>query len=626
MNYVRYVEKTKESKGEIKQIDKIGLMPRHFEAYTSIYVFDKTILEYFERNNNSVAGYKGVAYCDVVWFDIDDKENPENTLSVVRLFLTQLLNDYGLSSKYVLKFFSGKKGFHLGIPSGFFGGIKASESVPQSVKVMTQKLMEGYSCYDPSVYNITRLFRLPNSKHAETGLYKRAISTEDIFNLSFSEIENLAKTPLELYEAEFTSQEIRPMPALVNLWEMCNKSQFAVPSPRVYQTENEGFFAPPVTNRNQNLFMMANKLFKSSSLSFSEIKDIVLSIDSCSPNPLQNDATETPSGMKQIENLLKSAAGYSDGKRPEFKSVEPDYITFGDSIPNLIQHMIKDDRGLSTSFPSFDKILKNKMKGRLLTCIGLGGTKKSLYAQNLLIANCLNGRQRGLYSTMEMPTYELTSRFLDMTFSEEENYSQKLRRDLEENVFTEEDFILAIKEKAGDRVLITETPSMTAQKYDELLQKITANHGVVDILVVDGLSMMEDKDGEYKAMSFHSKELKELAKKWDILVVAICHVTKDVARDVRDLTAYIRGSGKVFDNSDYFISFSSLYDAVDNQIKHLGFAKLYAKRGDGSVVDLIYNFNQKNLTMTESMEEPAKYLAIDREKGKKNKTKERDDF
>jgi hypothetical protein len=74
------------------------------------------------------------------------------------------------------------------------------------------------------------------------------------------------------------------------------------------------------------------------------------------------------------------------------------------------------------------------------------------------------------------------------------------------------------------------------------------------------------------------------------------------------------------------MSFSSLYDAVDNQIKHLGFAKLYAKRGDGSVVDLIYNFNQKNLTMTESMEEPAKYLAIDREKGKKNKTKERDDF
>ena len=626
MNYVRYVEKTKESKGEIKQIDKVGLMPRHFEAYTSIYVFDKTILEYFERNNNSVAGYKGVAHCDVVWFDVDDKENPENTLPVVRSFLTKLLNEYGLSSKYVLKFFSGKKGFHLGIPSGFFGNIKPSESVPQSVKIMTQKLMEGYSCYDPSVYNITRLFRLPNSKHAETGLYKRAITTEEIFKLSFNEIEQIAQKPLETYEAEFAPQEIRPLPALVNLWEMCNKSQFSVPSPRVYETDNEGFFSPPNTNRNQNLFMMANKLFKNSSLSFSEIKDIILSIDSCSPNPLQTDASENPHGIKQIENLLKSAAGYSDGKRPEFKNEEPDYITFGDSIPNLIQHMIKDDRGLSTSFPAFDKVLKNKMKGRLLTCIGLGGTKKSLYAQNLIISNCLKGKQRGLYSTMEMPTYELTSRFLDMTFSEEENYSQKLRKDLEEDVFTEEDFILHIKEKAGDRVLITETPSMTAQKYDELLQKITANHGVVDILVVDGLSMMEDKDGEYKAMSFHSKELKELAKKWDILVVAICHVTKDVARDIRDLTAYIRGSGKVFDNSDYFISFSSLYDVSDNQIKNLGFAKLYAKRGDGSVVDIVYDFNQKNLTMTESLEEPTKYLAMDREKKKTFKTKERDDF
>ena len=191
---------------------------------------------------------------------------------------------------------------------------------------------------------------------------------------------------------------------------------------------------------------------------------------------------------------------------------------------------------------------------------------------------------------------------------------------MEEGKFTEEDFIGMIKEQAADRVLITETPSMTAAKYDALLTEITANNGVVDMLVVDGLSMMEDTEGEFRAMSFHSKELKELAKKWDILVIAICHVTKDVPRDARDLTPFIRGSGKVFDNSDYFVSLSNLYDYEDNQIQHLGFAKLYAKRGDGSITDVIYEFTGHNLIINESREEPSKYLAMDREK-KRSKDK-----
>jgi len=628
MYYVRYTDK-KESKGEIKLIETIGFARRNHEAYTSIYTFDKSILEYFERNGNSVAGYNGVAYCDIVWFDIDDKKSPENTLPVVRSFLNFLLKEYNLSSKYVIKFFSGKKGFHLGIPQGFFGNIKGSETVPASIKALTQQLMAGFDCYDPSVYNITRLFRIPNSKHEETGLYKRFLTSFEIFNLSFNEIEDLAKEPIENFALEFKPQEITENHKLKSLWEMCNSTGFSTKHTKSYYDTDSALFAPPKVNRNQNLFMMAQKLFRKSSLSFSEIKDIILAIDAASENPLQFDSSEKPSGMKQIEHLLKNAISYSDGKRPSFEEKDPEYMTFGDSIQVLIQNILKDDGGLTTGFPSFDYCLKNRLKGRLLTCIGTGGAKKSLYAQNLIITNCLLKGKRGLYSTMEMPIHETTSRFLDMTLPDQENYSSKLRQELEEGLFTEKDFIGFIKELAADKVLITETPSMTAEKYDQLLQTITKNHGIVDVLVVDGLSMMEDKDGEFQAMSFHSKALKELAKKWDILVVAICHITKGIDKDIRDLTPFIRGSGKVFDNSDYFISFTNLFDVDDEQITNKGFAKLYAKRGDGSIIDVVYDFTNTNLKMKESLEEPKRYLALDYQKkmaSKKAKYSNNDSF
>ena len=98
--------------------------------------------------------------------------------------------------------------------------------------------------------------------HAETGLYKRFLTTDEIFNLSFEEIETLAKTPVEPIQLEFVNQEIRPIPELHALWNMCKETEFGKQHERTYDHSNEGFFTPPSSNRNQSLFMMANKLFR----------------------------------------------------------------------------------------------------------------------------------------------------------------------------------------------------------------------------------------------------------------------------------------------------------------------------------------------------------------------------
>src|SRR5699024_6359870 len=48
---------------------------------------------------------------------------------------------------------------------------------------------------DSSVYDHQRLFRLPNSRHARTGLYKRYLSHDELLSLDAERIRDLARHP-----------------------------------------------------------------------------------------------------------------------------------------------------------------------------------------------------------------------------------------------------------------------------------------------------------------------------------------------------------------------------------------------------------------------------------------------
>ena len=48
---------------------------------------------------------------------------------------------------------------------------------------------------DPSIYDRQRLFRLPNTRHPKTGLYKRCLDPDDLDRLSVAGILDAAKHP-----------------------------------------------------------------------------------------------------------------------------------------------------------------------------------------------------------------------------------------------------------------------------------------------------------------------------------------------------------------------------------------------------------------------------------------------
>lgn len=174
----------------------------HTEAYVSTFTMGANIKNYLKVNNGSIEGYSGVFSSNVLWMDLDEKskgsieKNIEYSKSELLKLIKYFVNTYNFDLDNFYIFFSGSKGFHLGIPSIHFGGFKEDSELPRKIKSMVSEQFKSQcSIIDLSIYKSTGLLRVPNSKHIKTGYYKIPITYEELTTLSASEIFELAKSP-----------------------------------------------------------------------------------------------------------------------------------------------------------------------------------------------------------------------------------------------------------------------------------------------------------------------------------------------------------------------------------------------------------------------------------------------
>jgi hypothetical protein len=107
----------------------------------------------------------------------------------------------------VLVFFSGDKGFHIGLPSIWFDA-QPSSDFANIAKVLCKSLADACNVtIDGNIYDRVRAFRAPNSRHPKTGLHKVAISPEELAGLTIEGIQHKAKNPhpLELFDSSFVA-------------------------------------------------------------------------------------------------------------------------------------------------------------------------------------------------------------------------------------------------------------------------------------------------------------------------------------------------------------------------------------------------------------------------------------
>jgi len=163
-------------------------------------------------------------------------------------------------------------------------------------------------------------------------------------------------------------------------------------------------------------------------------------------------------------------------------------------------------------------------------------------------------------------------------------------------------FSIGIADKHSHNIIGTKT--INNVEYYKLINTAEGQYGPVDILIVDGLSMMGGKGTEMELVNRHTKELKQLAIDKNVLVVLIVHVTKEGDKTTRDLSKLARGSEKIIDNCDFYVSMSLFkrpsYDDEETFEDQYGNIRLVNKRGSGNIIDQVYYFNTQRLLFESS--------------------------
>lgn len=177
------------------------------EGYLSAFQFG----EDFRRlliETGSTAGYTGPCWSPWLWFDID-REELSDALTDARRLASWLDDRYRLPEEALLIFFSGSKGFHIGLSTALWSPEPAdvfhqvARRFAENVAALAGVVIDG------GVYDRVRAFRAPNSRHPKTGLHKRWLSFDELMGLSLDAILDRAKQtePFELPDSPIVNDQ-----------------------------------------------------------------------------------------------------------------------------------------------------------------------------------------------------------------------------------------------------------------------------------------------------------------------------------------------------------------------------------------------------------------------------------
>lgn len=164
------------------------------EAYLSAYLYGGEFARHLNATG-STKGYIGPTWSDMLWIDID-RDNLEVALNDTRRLVEYLIHRFGtLAGDELLIFYSGSKGFHVGLPTGLWNP-EPSDVFHSCCRQFAETIAEqAETTIDSGVYDRVRAFRAPNSRHPKTGRHKRFLELWELMSFDANEIVKAANKP-----------------------------------------------------------------------------------------------------------------------------------------------------------------------------------------------------------------------------------------------------------------------------------------------------------------------------------------------------------------------------------------------------------------------------------------------
>lgn len=163
------------------------------ESYLSLFTFGDDFRAHLEQTG-STRGYRGPCALPYLTFDLDS-EALDVALADARKLAAGLLAAYWrLDDEHALIFFSGRKGFHVSIPMP--AGIPSTPATPAVARFLAERWAAHCGVkIDAGIYDASRCFRSPNSRHPKSGRYKRRLDYGELLHLSAGRLADLAREP-----------------------------------------------------------------------------------------------------------------------------------------------------------------------------------------------------------------------------------------------------------------------------------------------------------------------------------------------------------------------------------------------------------------------------------------------
>ena len=147
-----------------------------YRFYT-LYEYDENSMkDHLAKNDGSHAGYPHTVFSRKLIFDLDCKDDLQLALEDVRKLIQYLVEHKIDVSKCMNVYFSGNKGFHVIVNLNDKLSNEETHMVCASIAEAAR-----LTTFDHSIYDKIRKFRLVNSEHDKSGLYKIPLSDDDVY-------------------------------------------------------------------------------------------------------------------------------------------------------------------------------------------------------------------------------------------------------------------------------------------------------------------------------------------------------------------------------------------------------------------------------------------------------------
>lgn len=179
------------------------------DYYASAYYYNDKHYEDFKQTG-TIRGTKDVT-TNKIWFDFDSASHPE-VAQLETIELIRRLEKFGIQRKNIEIYFSGNKGFHLVVT------LNRYITPEQVASICINKFGNNLHSLDRAVYDPSRIFRVPGTKHQKSGLFKIPLTYNQLHDYNIGQIKTLASS-LDNIENEFEWEVAYPKDELFEIEE-----------------------------------------------------------------------------------------------------------------------------------------------------------------------------------------------------------------------------------------------------------------------------------------------------------------------------------------------------------------------------------------------------------------------